>query len=88
MIPRIREVTALDGYKLDVLFDSGEHVVYDVQEDIRTIPDFAPLQMIAGLFEKVQLDESRTCVYWNDRIDLPSDTILEYGVPIISYVDR
>ena len=25
--------------------------------------------------EQVQLDESRTCVYWNDVIDLPSDAI-------------
>ena len=32
-----------------------------------------------GLFENYQLDESRTCVYWNDRVDLPSDTLLEYG---------
>lgn len=22
---------------------------------------------------------SRTCVFWNDRIDLASDTIYEYG---------
>lgn len=27
-----------------------------------------------------QLDSSRTCIFWNDRVDLASDTILEYGV--------
>ena len=32
-----------------------------------------------GLFNNFQLDPSRTCVYWSDRIDLPSDSILEYG---------
>ena len=32
------------------------------------------------LIEQVQLDESRTCVYWNDYINLPSDTIYEYGM--------
>lgn len=32
-----------------------------------------------GLFNSNQLDESRTCVFWNDEIDLPSDTLLEYG---------
>ena len=37
------------------------------------------LKNIYGLFEQVQLDESRTCVFWNDDIDLPSDAIYEYG---------
>jgi len=32
-----------------------------------------------GLWKQFSLDESRTCVYWNDRIDLPSDSIYEYG---------
>ena len=31
--------------------------------------------------ENVQLDSSRTCVYWNERVNRPSDTILEYGQP-------
>ena len=31
---------------------------------------------------QVKIDKSRTCVYWNDRIDLPSDTLYEYGVSI------
>lgn len=29
-----------------------------------------------------RLPESRTCVYWNSEIDLPSDAIYEYGVPM------
>ena len=37
------------------------------------------LRDVTGLFQQVQLDKSRTCVYWNDEIDLPSDTIYEYG---------
>ena len=37
------------------------------------------LRDVPGLFQQVQLDESRTCVYWNDEIDLPSDSIYEYG---------
>ncbi len=32
-----------------------------------------------ALFNQVQLDSSRTCVYWNEDIDLPSDSIYEYG---------
>ena len=79
MIPRIREIKTMDKYKLYVIFDSDEHVIYDVEDDINTIDDFSLLKSESGLFENVALDPSRTCVYWTDRIDLASDTILEFG---------
>ena len=79
MIPRIKSYQPLDGYKLFVSFDDGRQVVYDVAEDISTIQDFKDLQTEEGLFQNAQLDKSRTCIYWNDRIDLASDTIYEYG---------
>ena len=80
MIPKIKSFKPMDNFILSVNFDSGEHVKYDVMDDVNTIPDFRPLIDLEGLFECARLDESRTCIYWNDRIDLPSDTILEYGV--------
>ena len=70
----------MPDYKLKVLFDDGKTVIYNVKEDIDTIESYKDLANVQGLFEQVQLDESRTCVYWNDRIDLPSDTIYEYGI--------
>lgn len=79
MIPRIKQITPLKGFKLLVDFDEGRRCVYDVEEDIRQIPDFAELRTLPGLFESATLDSSRTCVVWNDRIDLPSDTIYEYA---------
>lgn len=82
MFPRIKRLIPVEGYKLDVVFDSGEHVIYDVLDDINTIIEFEPLVTEAGLFNNVQLDESRTCVFWNDIIDIPSDTILEYGIQV------
>lgn len=81
MIPRIREVKPLPGYMLNVLFDDGKSVIYDVKEDIEQIPSYRELEEIYGLFNQVQLDKSRTCVYWNENIDLPSDTLCEYGKP-------
>ena len=80
MIPRIKTVDPLPDYKLKVLFDDGKTVIYNVKEDIETIESYKDLAAVQGLFEQVQLDESRTCVYWNDQIDLPSDTIYEYGI--------
>ena len=80
MIPRIKSILPLQDYMLQVCFDDGVSVLYDVKDDIRTLNDFKVLETEYGLFQNVQIDSSRTCVFWNDRVDLASDTILEYGV--------
>ena len=79
MIPRIKSVKPMDDFMLHVVFDDGKDVLYNVAEDIEAIPSYQDLRTINGLFNQVQLDESRTCVFWNDMIDLASDTIYEYG---------
>ena len=80
MIPRIQDIKANDNFLLQVLFDDGKQVLYDVKQDIAQIEDFKQLETLEGLWNNFQLDKSRTCVFWNDRIDLPSDTIYEYGI--------
>jgi len=80
MFPRIKKVEPLSDFRLYIEFDEGEPVIYNVEEDIETIPDFQILKTEAGLFKNFQVDESRTCLYWSDRVDLPSDTLQEYGV--------
>ena len=84
MIPRIKHIETLDDYKLLITFDDGLVVCYDVREDIDAVKDFKSLETVVGLWQQVKLDSSRTCVYWNDRIDIASDTIYEYGKPVIS----
>ena len=79
MIPRIKKIEPRSDYTLYVLFDDGRQVLYDVKDDIRTLPTYRSLQTEHGLFQNFQLDESRTCVFWNDEIDLASDIIYEYG---------
>ena len=79
MIQRISAITPLPDYMLSILFDDGWRVMYDVKNDIKQLPGYDLLKTVAGLFEQVQLDESRTCVFWNDQIDLPSHTIYECG---------
>ena len=78
MIQRIRSIKPLPDYCLSVSFDDGRKVIYDVKEDVH-LPGYEQLRDVAGLFQQVQLDKSRTCVYWNDEIDLPSDILYEYG---------
>lgn len=82
MIPKIKTVIALDNYQLHVIFDDKKEVIYDVTEDIETLPNYHLLKDQKDFFQQVQLDTSRTCVFWNDEIDLPSDTIYEYGRPL------
>lgn len=78
MICRIRSLAPLPDYRLDVAFDDGKRVIYDVKDDMN-LPGYCLLREVDGLFQNVQLDTSRTCVFWNDEIDLPSDTIYEFG---------
>ena len=87
-LPRIKNIEALPNYLLSVVFDDGKAVVYDVGEDIEQIEEFRVLKQIPHLWEQAQVDISRTSVYWNDRIDLPSDTLYEYGVPKYSVSDE
>ena len=82
MIPRIKTFEICDDWKLLVTFDDGFRVCYDVKEDIEAIEDFKSLVTEIGLWPLAQLDTSRTCISWNERIDLPSDTIYEYGLPV------
>lgn len=79
MIPRIKSVKPMNNFVLQVVFDDGKGVLYNVEDDLDTIPSYQDLKTIPGLFNQVQLDPSRTCVFWNDMIDLASDTIYEYG---------
>ena len=78
MIPRIKSVKPLSSFFLEVVFDDGKKCIYDVEEDIKQIKSYEELRNIPGLFQQVKLDTSRTCVFWNENIDLPSDTIYEY----------
>ena len=78
MIQRISSIEPMPDYVLSVLFDDGKRVLYDVKEDMG-LPGYSALRDVFGLFRQVHLDESRTCVFWNEDIDLPSDVIYEYG---------
>lgn len=79
MIPRIKQLETLPNLMLRVRFDDDRVVLYDVGEDADAIPSYRPLATLTGLFARAQLDQSRTCVFWSDEIDLPSDAIYEYG---------
>ena len=78
MIPRIKHVEPLPELMLSIVFDDGRRVLYNVAADL-SLPGYDALRDVPGLFAQVQLDQSRTVVYWNDDIDLHGDTLYEYG---------
>ncbi len=82
MIPRISRIEPMADFKIRVTFDEGRTVVYDVGADINEIKAFEDLKTLPYLFKNATLDSSRTCIVWNERIDLPSDTIYDYGQPV------
>ena len=82
MIPKIKSIVPLEHYQLHIIFDNKKEVIYDLTDDIKTLPNYHLLKDIPGFFHQVQLDISRTCIFWNDEIDLPSDIIYEYGKPL------
>ena len=82
MIPRISRIEPMADFKIRVTFDEGRTVVYDVGVDIKEIKAFEDLKTLPYLFKNATLDSSRTCIVWNERIHLPSDTIYEYGQPV------
>lgn len=77
MIARVKEVKPSRDFVLRVIFDDGCEVIYDMNNDIRTLPGYSELAEIPGLWEQAKLDESRTVIFWNDRIDIPADAIYE-----------
>ncbi len=78
MMPRIQDVKLLKDYEMEVLFDDGAKVIFDLKMMMKEVPVFNDLKK-DGLFEKYKIDESRTCLYWTDMIDLPSDGIYDFG---------
>lgn len=82
MLVRIKKIKPLDDFILAVTFDDNRVVEYDMKDDMRRLPGYSDLQVIPGLWSQVRIDDSRTCIYWNDYIDLPSDTLYEYGEEI------
>ena len=79
MLFSVPRFVKMESLFLFVEFDDGYKVLYDVKDDIKTLPSFRALVDVYGLFKQAQLDTSRTCVYWNDKINLASYSINEYA---------
>ncbi|MGN0163544.1 MAG: hypothetical protein ACI4EA_08220 [Candidatus Ornithomonoglobus sp.] len=76
---KIKKIKPLEGYRLYAEFEDGEAVIYQLTDDLLSWPGFSDLKNIPGLFESVQLDKSRTIVFWNDEGSFLPWELLYYG---------
>lgn len=78
---RVKEVKALEPWKLSVLFVNGIEKTYDVSQLFQDFPDmFAPLQQNPSIFPHVQVDCGGCAISWNADIDITECELWENGV--------
>lgn len=78
---KVKRVTPLPGFRLSVLFATGETKAYDLEPLFGRIKAFQLLERRPSLFEDVQVDVGGCGVVWNDDLDLSCDELWEHGSP-------
>lgn len=82
MFHKVKAVTPLPGYKLKVLFCTGEKKNYDVSPLFDKWDTFKTLLYVKGLFEQVKVDVGGYGISWNDDIDLSCNELYENGIAV------
>lgn len=86
MFHKIKEVYALPGMRLSVLFSDGTTKTYDVDPLLSRFDAFKALADEA-LFASVEVDVGGYGIIWNDDIDLSSDELWENGITQVTPFD-
>ena len=81
MFHAIETVATLPGYKLSVLFRSGESKVYDMDNLMARHEAFQSFRLTRGLFEQAKVAAGGYGVYWNDDIDISCNELYANGKP-------
>lgn len=79
MFHKIKDVYALPGMQLSVLFSDGTTKRYDVKRLVTRIPAFGALED-ETLFNNVEVDTGGYGIVWNDDVDLSCDELWDNGV--------
>ena len=86
MFHKVKEVYALPGMRLSVLFSDGTTKAYDVTPLLGRFDAFKALED-ESLFSSVEVDVGGYGVIWNDDIDLSCDELWENGVTQVTSFD-
>lgn len=82
MFHKVKEVSVVEKYVLQVVFTDGVVKKYDVEPLFSEIEAFQTLKEVQGLFELVHVDAGGYGICWNDDIDLACDELWENGIEI------
>lgn len=82
MFHKVKEVSVVEKYVLQVVFIDGVVKKYDVEPLFSEIEAFQTLKEVQGLFELVRVDAGGYGICWNDDIDLACDELWENGIEI------
>lgn len=82
MFHKVKEVKALDNFKLQVCFEDKTFKVYDVAPLFDKWNVFQALQIDNRLFNAVRVDAGGYGISWNDDLDLSCNELWENGVLI------
>jgi len=80
MFHKVKEVSVVEKYVLQVVFTDGVVKKYDVEPLFSEIEAFQTLKEVQGLFELVRVDAGGYGICWNDDIDLACDELWENGI--------
>ncbi len=81
MFHKIKNVTALPGYKILIQFSEGITKIYNLKELIKKNSMFQKLKN-EQLFYNVEVDIGGYGVIWDDNIDISCDELFENGKTI------
>lgn len=82
MFHKVKEVSVVEKYVLQVVFADNTVKRYDVETLFSEIEAFQTLKEVQGLFELVRVDAGGYGICWNDDIDLACDELWENGIEI------
>ncbi len=81
--PKVKEVKALENWKLSVLFVNQIQKIYDISTLFKEYPDmFQPLKQNPSMFPLVSVDCGGCAIAWSDEIDIPECELWENGIEV------
>ncbi len=74
--PRLKDVQALAGHRLVLTFIDDQQYIFDMSDDVQTLPGLRPL-MADGAFAQAQLGDDGWSVEWPELdIQIGADTLV------------
>jgi hypothetical protein len=84
MFHKVKEVKAIEDFKLQVCFDDKTVKIYDVVPLFDKCNVFEALRNNKDLFYAVKVDAGGYGISWNDEIDLSCNELWENGASVES----